>query len=115
MSDNYLAANSPDDYKFIYDCNASRGAAGQELGAAMGSSKDLDTSESSYRNPGTRKVEGYVNATKEQLNAIYDQRSHRRRHDAMQMVSKVIGHHHPQNSKRSSLPKRHKIDPCGLP
>ena len=31
------------------------------------------------------------------------------------MVSKVIGHHHPQNSKRSSHPKKHKLEPSGLP
>ena len=71
MSDNYLAANSPDDYKYIYDCNASsRGgpaaADGSSGGGAPGTScKDLEAPETSYRNPGTRKIEGYVNATKE--------------------------------------------------
>ena len=79
MSDNYLAINSPEDYKYIYDrggrdgSNSAHSPAGrQTLGKDYSNGGDVGDGLSSQMPPLTRKVEGYVNATKEQLAAIYE-------------------------------------------
>lgn len=61
-----------------------------------------------------RKIEGYVNNTMEQLKAIHEQKAHRRFHHGNKIVAKVIGNHHPKNSKRMQR-QSDLVDPCSLP